>query len=62
MGDMADMYRGIKEIRKKAREEHGIKCWLCQELYPKREPTVLLPGRKCKVCDYQDTRPWLDLP
>lgn len=36
---------------------HGIKCWLCEEMYPKRTATTLLPGQTCKVCGYKDTRP-----
>lgn len=59
-----DQVRFLKERdarRKKARAEHGIKCWLCEELYPKRIPTTLLPGRKCKVCGYRDPRPWMNI-
>lgn len=57
MGDTVDIYRAMKDHRKKMREAHGIKCWLCEELHPKRNPTILMPGKKCKVCGYKDTRP-----
>lgn len=61
MGDMADMYRAMNERKRQFRQEQGINCWLCEELYPKRNPTVLLPGRTCKVCGYKDQRPWVNM-
>ncbi len=60
MGDMGELFKDFREQRKALRAKHGVRCPGCQKLQPKREPTVLLPGQRCKVCGYQDPRPRLD--
>lgn len=57
MGDMIDMFRDLKEIRKERRRLLGIPCPKCNEKQPKRTPTLLMPGQRCKVDGYRDPRP-----
>lgn len=56
MGDTGDYFRDLKAIRYLKRRELGIDCPLCQKIQPKRIPTILLPGQRCKVCGYRDPR------
>lgn len=53
MGDMADDFRLMREHRKEQRALHGIDCPGCQKVQPKRIPTRLMPGQRCKVCGYR---------
>lgn len=57
MGDMGDLYNSIREERRKRRETLGVDCPQCNVKQPKRTPTVLLPGQRCKVDGYVDPRP-----
>lgn len=60
MGDMGDFYRDVKDHRRLRRERLGIPCPKCREVRPKAQqaqPTILLPGHKCKVDGYVDPRP-----
>lgn len=57
-GDVGEMFND--ELRKewrRYREDHGVDCPGCIADHPKRTPTRLTPGKRCKVCGYQDTRP-----
>lgn len=56
MGDMGDIYRSMKEDRKERRKKYGVNCPECNIKQPKRIPSILLPGQKCKVCGYRDKR------
>lgn len=56
MGDMAEDFREMREARRKVRAELGEDCIGCITIEPKRNPTVLLPGQKCRYCGHQDTR------
>ena len=56
MSDMGEMYRDMKEYRKALRRAFGIPCPACNALEPKRDPTILLPGQRCKVDGYKDAR------
>ena len=56
MGDMGDLYNDIREHRRKLRERLGVNCPRCQEKQPKRIPSILLPGQRCKVDGYIDPR------
>lgn len=38
-------------------KKYGVNCPGCPKIQPKRIPTILLPGQRCKVCGYVDTRP-----
>ena len=51
-GDMGDMYRSLKQHKKDEKNKEGIDCPECRKTHPKRIPTRLLPGQKCKVCGY----------
>lgn len=53
MGDMGDTFRAMREARKERRRALGVNCLGCQKVQPKRIPTVLLPGQRCKVCGYR---------
>lgn len=55
--EQIQFFKDREARRKQLKAEHGVKCWLCEELYPKRIATTLLPGQTCKVCGYKDTRP-----
>jgi hypothetical protein len=57
MADLGDLWRDVKAERQKDRDEHGIECPECIRLQPKRNPTVLLPGQRCRVDNYRDSRP-----
>jgi hypothetical protein len=55
--DYGDMCREIKDARREARMKHGIDCPKCVELLPKANPSILLPGQRCKIHGYRDPRP-----
>lgn len=52
MGDMGDDYKAHKAWIKERKQQEGIDCPQCRELQPKRIPSRLLKGWKCKVCGY----------
>jgi hypothetical protein len=56
MGDMGEYWRDVKAHQKALRAVHGINCPGCPKIQPKRIPTNLLPGQRCKVCHYKDPR------
>lgn len=56
-GDMGEHFNDLREHRRKLRAEHGVNCPKCREKQPKRIPTILLPGQRCKVDGYRDPRP-----
>lgn len=58
MGDMGDHFKDLKEHLRMMREKHGVECPGCKVKEPKRNPTILLPGQRCKVCCYVDPRPY----
>ena len=53
MGDMGDMYRALREHKKQKKYRDGIDCPRCMAIHPKRIPSRLLPGIKCRVCGYK---------
>ena len=57
MGDMGDFYNDLKWARKMRRKQFGVPCPMCNVKQPKRTPTILLPGQRCKVDGYRDPRP-----
>lgn len=57
MGDMGDYYNDIKSYTKERRERLGVTCPRCNDKQPKRTPSILLPGQRCKVDGYRDPRP-----
>lgn len=52
MGDMGDYYNAKRESRRADRAANGIDCPRCIELHPKRRPSILLPGQRCRVDGY----------
>lgn len=57
MGDMGELFNDLKEERRKLRRDHGVNCPMCNIKEPKRTPSILLPGQRCKVDGYRDPRP-----
>lgn len=59
MSDTVDMFRDLKELRQLERQRLGVKCPKCISEQPRRQPTILLPGRVCKLHKpwYSDPRP-----
>lgn len=53
MGDMGDMWNDAKSELKERKKREGIDCPGCKVEQPKRIPTRLLPGWKCRVCGYR---------
>jgi hypothetical protein len=56
MGDMAELFNDMKDERRRYRREFGVSCPMCNVKQPKRIPTILLPGQRCKVDGYRDPR------
>jgi hypothetical protein len=56
MGDMGDFYRERRDEQRQHRLRHGVSCPRCQQLQPRRDPTILLPGQRCRVDGYVDPR------
>jgi hypothetical protein len=57
MGDMGDLYNDLREERRKRRAKLGVDCPNCRIKQPKRTPSILLPGQRCRVDGYIDPRP-----
>lgn len=60
MGDMGDIFKEMTARRRAFRDQYGVRCPRCPVVQPKREPTILLPQQRCKVCGYRDPRPRID--
>lgn len=52
----ADYWHDVKEHRKSLRARLCVSCPGCPKIQPKRDPTILLPQQRCKVCGYRDIR------
>ncbi len=59
MGDVGDAFNDLRQHRKDLRQAFGVECPGCKIERPKTNPTIMLPGQKCKVCKTIDTRPRL---
>lgn len=57
MGDMGDLYNDLRAHLRQQRAELGVDCPNCRIKQPKRIPSILLPGQRCKVDGYRDPRP-----
>ena len=59
MSDTIDDFRAMKDLNKLTRERFGVPCPRCIVEQPKRQPTILEPGRICRVHRpfYRDPRP-----
>ena len=56
MGDMGDYFNDLKQHRKDQRATNGVQCPRCNVVQPKREPSILLPGQRCRVDGYINPR------
>lgn len=56
MGDEGDFWREVREARRKERSEHGKPCPECVAKLPKANPSILLPGQRCRIHGYRDPR------
>ena len=57
MIDYGDMCHEIRDRKRELKDKFGVDCPGCRKKEPKRTPTILLPGQRCKVCGYRDPRP-----
>lgn len=57
MSDTVSMYRDLADTRRRLRDALGVNCPNCRIKEPKRTPTILVPGQRCKVDGYTDPRP-----
>ena len=56
MGDMGDDFKLLREHRRALREKYGVACPECVRKLPKANPTILLPGQRCRIHRYRDPR------
>ena len=56
MGDMGDDFRAHREKMKALRAKIGLPCPECKAKLPKANPSILLPGQRCKIHGYRDQR------
>ena len=56
MSDYGDLCRDIRDAKSETRRLHGINCPDCVRLLPKANPSILLPGQRCKIHGYRDPR------
>jgi hypothetical protein len=59
MGDVGDLFNAVRSDRKKLRAKYGLPCPLCKFHRPRAQPSILLPGQRCKVDGARDQRPRL---
>lgn len=59
MSDVAEMYQGIRDHKKRLRAKYGVACPECVRLLPKANPSILLPQQRCRIHRYSDPRPEL---
>lgn len=57
MGDTGDVFKAMREQRREERARLGEPCPECVVKLPKAQPTILLPGQRCKLHGYRDPRP-----
>jgi hypothetical protein len=57
MGDTGDDFKFFREYRKVQRDLYGVPCPECVAKLPKANPSILLPGQRCKIHGYRDNRP-----
>jgi len=52
MGDMADIYNALRDDKKENRLRNGKACDGCVQHHPKRSPSILMPGQRCRWCGF----------
>ena len=58
--DTVEVYRALDQRRKEIRRLRGVPCPVCVEKLPRAHPTILLPGQRCRIHNYRDSRPYLE--
>jgi hypothetical protein len=56
MSEQVEIWRAMRAFNKAFREAFGVDCPGCRKKEPKRIPTRLVPGQRCRVCGYRDPR------
>jgi hypothetical protein len=56
MGDTGDDYKLYRDYLKIRRDLYGVPCPECVAKLPKANPSILLPGQRCKIHKYRDPR------
>lgn len=56
MSDYGDLCRDLREIKRELRAKLGVPCPSCVRLLPRANPSILLPGQRCKIHKYRDPR------
>ena len=56
-GDVGDTFNALKAYRRERGAKYGVNCPECVRLLPKACPSILLPGKRCKIHGYVDRRP-----
>lgn len=56
MSDVAEMYQGMRDHKKRLRAKYGEPCPECVRLLPRASPTILLPQQRCRIHGYRDPR------
>lgn len=59
MSEEIEVFRGIKDRKKRLREKYGEPCPECLRLLPKASPSILLPQQACRIHKHRDPRPEL---
>ena len=57
MSEMCEVFRAMKDHKKRLREKYGAPCPECKRLLPKASPSILLPQQMCRIHKYRDPRP-----
>lgn len=57
MGDTGDDFRAMREHYRRAKAKFGVPCPECVVKLPKANPSILLPGTRCRIHGYRDPRP-----
>jgi hypothetical protein len=61
MGDVGELFNAVREHRRDMRAKHGVPCPDCQAKLPRANPSILLPGQRCRIHGYRDPRPFVHL-
>lgn len=59
MSEMGEIFRELKDHRRKMRAKYGVPCPECVAKLPKASPSILLPQQTCKIHKYKDPRPFI---
>lgn len=51
-----EFWRAVKAHKREERYRLGRDCPGCIQHHPKRNPTILMPQQRCRVCGHKDLR------